>query len=155
MFRTLLQWCALLGAAASLSAVIVPVPALAAGVNPCSLVPGNLVTVLTGAPATADLHKGMTTGRYAQDTCHYPGSLAKMFVVASHVDPAPFATLKTQPELKPLAGIGADALWWSGTGVIAMLKNGHYITMSWGGDMNKATPSAAFVAAAKAAASKL
>lgn len=155
MNRSLVR-CAFVAAAVALLSVAVPVQVRAASVDPCALVPGNLVTALTGAPATADLHKGPPSGRYAQDTCHYPGPMAKMFVVAAHADSAPFASLPLTGQFKPLAGInGANAMWWAGAATIAMLKNGHYVTMSFQGDMNKPQPSPGFMAAARAAASKL
>jgi hypothetical protein len=94
-------------------------------------------------------------GTDAQDTCHYSGHAAKTLLVAYHDDPAQFDAIKTRPRVRPLSGLDADALWWSGPGVICVLKHGHYVSMSYGGDERKASPSPAFLAAAKAAVSKL
>ena len=155
MFRTLLHRCALVAAAATLGALVAPVPAFAGTVDPCTLVPGNLVTALTGEPATAELDAAKAVGSDAQQTCHYPGGRANTLLVSYHADPAQYAAIKARPQLKPLAGLGTDALWWRKLGVICALKNGHYISMTYSGDEKKAAPSPAFIAAAKAAASKL
>lgn len=155
MNRALLRRCAFVAAAVALLSVAVPIGVRAAGVDACTLVPANLVTALTGASGTGTLHKGPPSGRYAQDTCHYPGPMDKMFVVAAHADPAPYSSLPLTGQFKPLAGVGAGAMWWAAAATIAMLKDGHYVTMSFQGDMNKPQPSAGFIAAARAAASKL
>jgi hypothetical protein len=152
VFRTLLHRCALIAIVAS---PVVPAPALAGDINPCALVPDDLVTALTGAPSTSVRDKAKAVGSDEQDTCHYAGGPADTFVVSSHADPAQFADIAARPQVQPLAGLGTEALWWSKAGVICALKNGHYISMNYSGDATKAAPSPVFLAAAKAAVSKL
>jgi hypothetical protein len=155
VFRALLHRCALIAAVAAPLASVVPAPALAGDINPCALVSGNLVTALTGAPATSVRDAAKAVGTDAQDTCHYAAGPANTLVVAYHADPAQFAEIAARPPVQPLAGLGTDALWWSKAGVICALKNGQYISMTYSGDVKKAAPSPAFLAAAKAAVSKL
>ena len=152
MFAALLHRCALI---ALVALSVLPAPGLAGDINPCALVPDDLVAALTGASATSVRDKAKSVGSDEQDTCHYAGAAADAFVVAYHADPAQFAEIAARPQLQPLAGLGTDALWWSKVGVICALKNGHYISMSYSGDATKAAPSAAYLAAAKAAVAKL
>ena len=147
--------CAVIAVLAAPAASPVPGQALADGINPCALVPGDVVTALTGAPATSERDAAKAVGTDAQDTCHYAAGQASALVVAYHADPAQFAEIAARPQVQPLAGLGTDALWWSNAGVICVLKNGHYVSLTYSGDVKKAAPSPAFLAAAKAAVSKL
>jgi hypothetical protein len=147
--------CAVIAVLAAPTASAVPAPAAADDINPCALVPGNLVTALTGAPATSERDAAKAVGTDAQDTCHYAAGDRNALVVAYHADPAQFADIAARPQVQPLAGLGTDAVWWSNAGVICVLKNGHYVSMTYSGDVKKAAPSPAFLAAAKAAVSKL
>ena len=133
----------------------VPAPALADEIDPCALVPGDLVTALTGAPPTSERDAAKAVGADAQDTCHYAAGGSSALVVAYHADPAQFAAGAARPQVQPLAGLGTDAIWWSTIGVICVLKQGHYVSMTYSGDAKKPAPSPAFLAAAKAAVSKL
>ena len=147
--------CAVIAVLAAPAASPVPGQALADGINPCALVPGDVVTALTGAPATSERDAAKAVGTDAQDTCHYAAGQTSTLVVAYHADPAQFAEIAARPQVQPLAGLGTDALWWSNAGVICVLKNGHYVSLTYSGDVKKAAPSPAFLAAAKAAVSKL
>jgi hypothetical protein len=155
VFRALLRSWAVIAVLAAPLASVVPAQAVAGDINPCALVPDNLVTALTGAPPTSERDAAKAVGTDAQDTCHYAAGEANTLVGAYHADPAQFAEIEARPQVQPLAGLGTDALWWSKAGVICALKNGHYISMTYNGDVKKAAPSPAFLAAAKAAVSKL
>ncbi len=156
MFRRLLVRCTALAVVATIPfALAVSSPAAAGDVNPCTLVPGSLVTALTGAPATTQLDRSKSVGSDDQNTCHYPGEPAKTLLVAYHDDPAQFDAIKARPKVRALSGLDADALWWSGPGVICVRKHGRYVSMTYSGDEKKAAPSPAFLAAAKAAVAKL
>jgi hypothetical protein len=134
------------------AASLAPQPALA-DTNPCTLIPQSQAAALSAGSGAGDWHHHVGNSRYSQETCHYPGPPNRELMVAVHLDAAPFASVKMMT--KPLPGIGADATWFAATGVIAFLKHGTYVSMSWMPDAGKATPSAAYVAAAKAAAAKL
>jgi hypothetical protein len=139
---------AVLGALVLLS----PMTARAAEIDPCSLIPAAQVAAMTGGTGKGTWSHSTGGKRYSQESCHYDGPLKRAVLVAVHRDAAPFATIKTM--MKPLAGVGADAVYMAGPpSVIAFLKHGHYISMSWNADPGK--PSPQFLAAAKAAAAKL
>jgi hypothetical protein len=141
-----------LGATLAALAFVVPAALRAAEIDPCSLIPNARVVAMTGG--TGKMSRRIMTGRYAQKTCHYDGPLRRALVVAVHLDAHPFATVKSMPMMKPLAGVGAEAIYQAGPpSVIAFLKHGHYVSMSWNADPGK--PSPQFLAAAKAAAAKL
>lgn len=132
--------------------LVVPATARAAEIDPCSLIPTSQVAAMTGGTGKGSWHHAVGRNRYSQETCHYDGPLNRAVLVAVHLDAAPFATVKSM--MKPLAGVGADAIYMGGPpSVIAFLKHGHYVSMSWNADPGK--PSPQFLAAAKAAASKL
>jgi hypothetical protein len=140
--------------AAALGALVLSAPATAraAEIDPCSLVPAAQVAAMTGGTGKGRWNHGTGGKRYSQETCHYDGPLKRAVLVAVHLDARPFATVKSM--LKPLAGVGADAVYMHGPpSVIAFLKHGHYVSMSWNADPGK--PSPQFLAAAKAAAAKL
>lgn len=140
-----------LGAALGALVLAAPVAARAA-IDPCSLIPTAQVRAMTGGTGKGSWHHAVGHGRYAQETCHYDGPLKRAVLVAVHLDARPFATVKSMT--KPLPGVGADAIYMAGpTSVIAFVKHGHYVSMSWNADPGK--PSPQFLAAAKAAASKL
>ena len=138
------------GAAFGVVLLVAPPTVRAAAIDPCALVPTAQVAAMTGGTGKGRRHT--TLGRYAQETCHYDGPLKRAVLVAVHLDAAPFAAAKSM--MTPLAGVGADAIYMQGPpSVIAFLKHGHYISMSWNAEHGK--PSPRFLAAAKAAASKL
>lgn len=156
MFRRLLVRCTALAVVVTIPfALAVSSPAAAGDVNPCTLVPGSLVTALTSAPATGELDGSKAVGTDDQETCHYPGEPGKTLLVTYHDDPAQFDAIKARPQVRTLSGLDAEALWWSKPGVICVLEHGRYVSMNFSGDEKKAAPSPAFLAAAKAAASKL
>ncbi len=127
-------------------------PALA-DTNPCTLVPAAQAAALSGGSGAGDWHHHIGNNRYSQETCHYPGPANRAFLVAVHLDASGFANVKMMT--KPLRGVGDDATWFSEPGVIAFMRHGTYVSLSWAVDAGKPVPSAAYVAAAKAAAAKL
>ena len=146
-FRSMCALAIVLGAVA-----VVPQRALG-DTNPCTLIPQAQAAALSGGSGVGDWHHHVGNNRYSQETCHYPGPANRALAVAVHLDAAPFATVKMMT--KPLPGVGDDATWFQSTGVIAFLKHGTYVSMSWTPDIGKPMPSAPYLAAAKAAASKL
>jgi hypothetical protein len=141
-----------LGAALGALVLVAPATARSAEIDPCSLVPAAQVAAMTGGTGKGTWNHAVGRKRYSQETCHYDGPLKRAVLVAVHLDAAPFATVKSM--MKPLGGVGADAVYMQGPpSVIAFLKHGHYISMSWNADPGK--PSPQFLAAAKAAAAKL
>ena len=151
MIRTVMER-RILGAAFGALMLVLPVTARAAEIDPCSLIPAAQVAAMTGGTGKGTWNHSTGGKRYSQESCHYDGPVKRAVLVAVHRDAAPFATIKTM--MKPLAGVGADAVYMAGPpSVIAFLKHGHYISMSWNADPGK--PSPQFLAAAKAAAAKL
>ena len=134
-------------------AVLTTAPPAFADTNPCTLVLPAQAAALSGGSGVGDWHHHTGTGRYGQETCHYPGPVNRAFFVAVHLSSAPFANVKMMT--KPLGGVGDDAAWMSQAGVIAFVKHGTYVSMSWAGDAGRPAPSPQFLLAAKTAASKL
>jgi len=142
--------CAVFAATLSLVVFAAPQPAMA-DTDPCSLVPLPQAAALSGGSGKGDWHHHVGNNRYSQETCHYPGPASNALMVAVHLDASGFANAKMMT--KPLAGVGDDAFYMPG--VIGFMRHRTYVSMSWGGDAAKPAPSPAFLAAAKAAASKL
>ncbi|HEX3551215.1 MAG TPA: hypothetical protein VHT53_12600 [Candidatus Elarobacter sp.] len=143
-----------LAACGAFAVVALAVPLAArADTDPCSLIPTAQAAALSAGSGKGDWHHHTGTNRYAQETCHYPGPANKALMVAVHLSAAPFANVKMMT--KALPGVGDDATFMQGPAVIAFVKHGTYVTMSWAGDTGKPAPSPQFVAAAKAAAAKL
>jgi hypothetical protein len=152
MRRILSGRVAIVTACTSLAVFAVPLAA-SADTDPCALIPVSQAAALTGGSGKGTWMHHIGHNRYSQETCHYPGPANKLVEVAVHLDAAPFANVKMMT--KPLAGVGDDAAFMAGPAVIAFLKHGRYVSMSWAGDAGKPAPSPQFLAAAKAVAAKL